>query len=223
METTPSLERVHAQGIADKFRRQGYEVIEEPSHDQMPNFLTGYRPDLILRKGDESVVVEVKSRESLIGYPRLGDLTELLRSQPGWRLELIVVSTGEQIDIPRNASPFTRENILQIVEESQRLLADGFVEAALLRGWTGTEATLRLIVEEEGMSPEKAPSKHILQMAATEGLISLNDYDCLARILECRNAYAHGFTSPDFDATLVGELIETTKRILHTETTLEPV
>ncbi len=223
METTSSLERVRARDLADKFRRQGYEVIEYPSQDQLPSFLTGYRPDMILRKGDESVVVEVKSRESLIGYPKLGDLTELLRSQPGWRLELALVNTGDQIDLPPDAHLFTREDILQIVRESERLMEDGLVEVALLHGWTGVEAAIRLILEENGESPEKLPSIHVLKIAVMEGLMDRDDYERLDRILEYRNAYAHGFTTADFNATLVDELIETTKRILRTELALELV
>ena len=184
MERTLFLERQRAQTLARKYRRQGYEVIEYPSPDQIPDFLGEYRPDLILHKPDESVVVDVRSRSSLIEYPRLKNLAEMVQSQPGWSWELELVSTGDQIDIPRNASPFTREDILQIVEESQRLLTDGFVEAALLHGWTGVEAAIRLILEENGESPEKLPSIHVLKIAVMEGLMDRDDYERLDRILE---------------------------------------
>ena len=66
METTFSLERLRAKSLADRYRRKGYEVIEEPAPNQLPDFMAGYRPDMILRKGGESIVLEVKSRESLI-------------------------------------------------------------------------------------------------------------------------------------------------------------
>ena len=221
-ERTLFLERQRAYNLARNYRRQGYEVIEEPSGAQIPDFLGGYRPAMILRRGRESVVVDVKSRSSLIEYPRMKNLAGIIQSHPGWSYELALVATGEQIDIPQDSRSFTREEIVSILEETERLLDIGFAGAALLRGWAAAEATLRMIAEEEGLSPEKAPSMHILQMAVTEGLVSKDDYDTFVRILERRNAYAHGFTPPDFDAALVEELIRTTKRVLYMELELEP-
>lgn len=65
MEAITSLERQHARAIAEEYRSRGYEVIEEPSPEQLPDFLSGYRPDLLIRnricsseKGDEAIVVK---------------------------------------------------------------------------------------------------------------------------------------------------------------------
>jgi Holliday junction resolvase len=65
MEAIISLERQRARMLAEEYRRKGYEVVEEPSQEQLPDFLFGYHPDLLIRKGDEAIVVEVKSRTSL--------------------------------------------------------------------------------------------------------------------------------------------------------------
>lgn len=223
METIASLEVLRAKSIADRYRRKGYEVIEKPEPNLLPDFLTGYRPDLILRKGDESIVVEVKSRESLIGYPKLGDLDERLRSQPGWKLSLVLVDTGRDIRAHRDSRLLTREDVADVIEESERLLVAGSVEAAFLRCWAGADAIMRIILEEEGEDPPGyATSGAILTQIMWEGLIHRDDYERLRRLLEYRNAYTHGFTTPDFDASLVEELIQTTKSVLHMELELEP-
>ena len=223
METTASLEKAHAMIIADRYRRRGYEVVESPSPDQMPDFLTGYRPDLILRKGDESIVVEVKSRESLIGYPKYKDLSALLRNVPGWRLILEVIATGDDIRAHRDSRLIAREDVADVIEESERLLAAGSVEAAFLRCWAGADAIMRIVLEEEGEDPPGyATSGAILTQIMWEGLIHRDDYERLRRLLEYRNAYAHGFTTSDFDASLVEELIQTTKSVLYMELELEP-
>src|SRR5215813_7473808 len=65
MEAVTSPERQRARALAEEYRSRGYEVIEEPSPAQLPDFLSGYCPDLLVRKGDEAIVVEVKSRSSL--------------------------------------------------------------------------------------------------------------------------------------------------------------
>ena len=91
MEATISLERQRARVIAEEYRRRGYEVVEEPSQEQLPDFLSGYHPDLLIRKGDEAIVVEVKSRTSLAKETQVRELARLLRTKPGWNFELIVV------------------------------------------------------------------------------------------------------------------------------------
>ena len=64
MDDTIALENERASAIAAEYRRKGYEVIEQPSTEQLPDFLSGYQPDLIVRKGDEAIIVEVKTRSS---------------------------------------------------------------------------------------------------------------------------------------------------------------
>ena len=70
MEATTSRERQRARAIAEEYRSRGYEVIEQPSPEQLPEFLAGYHPDVLVRKGDEAIIVEVKSRSSLTKDPR---------------------------------------------------------------------------------------------------------------------------------------------------------
>ena len=65
METTLALMRQRVQTLAEEYRGQGYDVIVEPLKAQLPPFLAGYHPDLLLHKASESVVVEVKARKSL--------------------------------------------------------------------------------------------------------------------------------------------------------------
>ena len=51
MATIGSLERQRTRAIAGEYRSKGYEVIEEPTQEQLPDFLSGYHPDLLVRKG----------------------------------------------------------------------------------------------------------------------------------------------------------------------------
>jgi hypothetical protein len=61
MGALTSRERRRARAIAEGYRNRGYEVSEGPSPAQLPDFLSGYRPDLLVRRGDEAIIVELKS------------------------------------------------------------------------------------------------------------------------------------------------------------------
>jgi hypothetical protein len=132
MEATTSREKQRARAIAEEYRSKGYEVIEEPSPAQLPDFLASYRPDLLAQRGDEAVIVEVKSRSSLAKDPQIRELARLLQTKPHWNFELVVVGEGARLSIPKGAQPFARGDILQGLRAAEELVASGFSEAALL-------------------------------------------------------------------------------------------
>ncbi len=144
METIVAAERRRAGELAHEYRSQGYEVIEAPTGSQLPDFLSGYHPTLLLRKAGESVVVQVQSRWSLGRDPQIRDLTELLRDRPGWRLELFLTAIQEPIEAPLDSVPFTREDVLRSAKAAEQLLEAGFAEAALMQAWAAAEASVRM-------------------------------------------------------------------------------
>ncbi len=213
METTSALERQRVQTLAEEYRGQGYDVTVEPSKAQLPSFLAGYHPDLLLRKASESVVIEVKARTSLVKEPQIRELARLLRTHAGWSFELVLLDIGEQVEAPEDALPFTRENILEGTAEAERLLASGFAEAALLRAWAAAEAAVRLLTEEEGLSIGRPTPSRLLKQAVANGVVSREDYRFLFQALGHRNAHIHGFTLPDSDTAEVESLIDMARRL----------
>ncbi|MCH8108930.1 MAG: hypothetical protein IIB15_02275 [Chloroflexi bacterium] len=218
MEPTTVLEKQRAHTIAQEYRSKGYDVIEEPASEQLPDFLSGYRPDLLIRKDNETVVVEVKTRSSLVKDPSVRDLARLIQAEPDWSFELVVVDEEEKLGLPEGAHPSEREYILQLTEETERLLELGFARAALVQAWSISEAAIRVLLEEEGISIDRLAPSYILNQAATEGVISRDDYRFLTKAMKYRNALVHGFRIDDFDYNLIGDLIRTTKNILHSAT-----
>lgn len=215
MEAITSRERQRAREIAEEYRSKGYEVIEQPSPEQLPDFLSGYHPGLLVRKGDEARVVEVKSRSSLGKDSQIRDLARLLQTKPNWNFELVVVGGVERFRAPEGARPFARDDILGRIEAADKILELGFPEAALLIAWSTCEATVRLLTEEEGIVLDRFSPLYILDQAVMNGVISREDYNSLTNIMKYRNALVHGFKPIDFDPTLVKELINVTHRLLQ--------
>jgi REase_AHJR-like len=215
MEATTSRERQRARAIAEEYRSRGYKVIEQPSPEQLPEFLVGYHPDVLVQRGDEAIIVEVKSRSSLIKDPRIKELARLVQAEPHWNFELVVVGEEDPLSAPEGAAPFERDDILRGIEAAERLLASEFSEAALLQAWSTLEATVRLLSEKEGLVLERLNPLSILTQATSNGVISRDDYNFLTKVMKYRNALAHGFKTIDFDPVLVTELINITKRLLQ--------
>lgn len=215
MEDIISLEKQRARAVAEDYRSRSFEVIEEPSPDQLPDFLSAYRPDLLIRKGDVAIVVEVKTRASLAADPQVRDLAQLLQKHPGWSFELVVVGEQEKLDTPETARPFDRVDIQKSMQTAGELLDSGFAEAGFVLAWSGLEATVRLLTEEEGITLDRFTPLYILKQAVTNGVISRDDYNLLMSALKYRNAVVHGFKVTSFDSDIARDLIVTSERLLQ--------
>lgn len=210
MTTRIELEKQRAHEVAGEYRRKGYEVIEEPTRAQLPDFLAGYQPDLLARRGNEAVVVEVRARSSLGKAPQIVELARLLRERPGWRFDLVIVGEPGKLDLPDDTQLLGEEEASQRIAASDSLLDAGHHEAALALVWSALEATIRMLLEEEEPYLSLLDSAHILNHAVFHGILSRDDYNALMKVRKYRNTVVHGFETPDFDFSAGYSVIKST-------------
>lgn len=55
------LERERLLELAQEYRQKGYEVLLPPNPEELPDFLKDYRPEMIVRRGEEAVGATRKS------------------------------------------------------------------------------------------------------------------------------------------------------------------
>ena len=187
----------------------------QPERDQLPSFMKGFSPDLLMRKGDESVVVEIKSRPTMEREGRPSGLAGVVRDRPGWNYWLVPVNVGEQLRVPKGVRSFTREDVLDCAAESERLLDAGFADAAFIQACAAAEGAVRILLDEEGELLGRPPSEHAITLAAQEGVISMECYFFLRDALRKRNALAHGFAMPDTDVEAVRGVMGVANRLLE--------
>ena len=199
------------QELAREYRDRGYQVTVEPESGQLPEPLARFRPDLVARKADDLVVVEVKARESLPDQ-RLQDLAEVVRRQPGWRFELVLLK-------PESGPPGTRawnaEDVQDSLRQTEAILNSGFPEAALLLAWSAAEATLRLLADKERLPLERDDAVYLLRLLVTRAVITREEYGRLWDVLELRNAVAHGLKPPQLDAAKIRAFCELVADLLR--------
>jgi hypothetical protein len=96
--TTPheqnQLEHQRLLRVAREYRRKGYTVTLYPESSELPSLLTGFSFDLIARREDKTIAVEVRTKENLTlnGPEDLRNITSLIRRVPNWEFELIVTN-----------------------------------------------------------------------------------------------------------------------------------
>ncbi|MEH1806938.1 hypothetical protein [Nostoc sp.] len=218
METsTANLERERLLKLAEEYREKGYEVFFHPNPEDLPGFLNNYRPDMIVRRGEENVVIEVKSRSSLNSSSNqyLGNLAQAVEKHPGWRFEL-VMTNPEDTTYSLKAEASLQEHEIESQLQAARQLTTQHPELALLYCWSLVEATLRLIAQKEELSLQRFDPRYLVKELATEGIISKSEYQLLMNALPLRNSIAHGFKTTQVTQNTVFELIELTEQLLRT-------
>jgi len=219
---TANRERERLLKLAEEYRNKGYEVSFHPNPEDLPDFLRNYRPDMIVRRGDEAVIIEVKSRSSLNSSSTqyLRNLAQVVEKHPGWRFELVMTNPEDAAYSPKAEGSLQQPEIETRLQVA-RQLATQHPESAILYSWSLVEATLRLVAEYEGLSLQRFDPLYLVKQLVTEGVISRPEYQLLMNALSLRNAIAHGFKTTQLTQESVYELIDITEQLLealHTST-----
>lgn len=193
--------RQKLQEIAAEYEARGYEVLVEPGPEQLPEFLADFQPDMIVRKADETIVVEVKVGTETAASERFRELAETIQRQPGWRFSLVVIDPRSDEVAPPTQPLLDRQAIVDRLAQANELLKTGATDAAFLLMWISVEALLRHIATREGLPLERVPSSSLLKELFSLGILSRAELELAQRAFSVRNALVHGFAPARPDAT----------------------
>jgi hypothetical protein len=194
-----------------EYRNKGYTVFREAPLEFMSDFVA----DLVARKDDETIVIEVSTQAGLALNSRISELVERLRTKPGWSFELLLVGEPEKLDSPPLVQLLDDHEIQRRLDQAARAVESGLAETAFVTAWSALEAATRaLIAEEIGTTSDITMSGHVLDEAVFLGVISRSDHDDLRNMMKYRNAIVHGFSPSDFGNHMVTDLIGRVKSIL---------
>jgi Holliday junction resolvase len=172
--------------IAKDYESKGYSVIISPNQSQLPDFLKGFEPDLLVQGESESVVIEVKSTKGNTSQLKhYESLAKTIAEHKGWRFELVFTNPIEQTISTNFSIELSLEKIRQRLDEVNSLMISNHYEAAFLLAWTTLEA---------------------IKTVYSLGYVNSHDYKKLERLNQRRNLLIHGFDSP-IDKNSIDELL----------------
>jgi hypothetical protein len=222
--TTTTTEQKHQEAVAAVVRdyeQLGYKVLAA-----MPDVLRPYRPDIVLQKGDETVIIEVKTPSSRKANGLWSHLAQAVAEHPGWHFKIVAADTGEGdvLDMRTLPGPTEVSARLSVVERLlavERLLDDHdksvgpLVVPALLFAWALFEAAARLCM----LGDDRDPIKPSTPIALLKNLVSLGHIDQdeflkVRSIMERRNAAAHGILDVPVSEADVRFLVQLSTRLL---------
>jgi hypothetical protein len=200
--------------LVSTYTQQGFTVVKEPSTDDLPFDLGGYRPDLVATKGDIGLILEVKANQSHISVDRFQVLAQEISKHPGWRFLLVTLEDVDASTAPMSSGELpTWAQVSKKLQQAQSLIAEGALEPALLYLWSIFEAALRKRAIAQNIPVERLPVSSLLKHMYSQGEVSVNDIDFFREFMGRRNRIAHG-ANELLDATLVTEIFQCVNRLV---------
>ncbi|WP_342149151.1 hypothetical protein [Methylorubrum sp. SB2] len=160
-----------------------------------------FEPDVLLRKGDEFLVVEVK-RSGREPERSIAEMRRLVERRPNWRFAVKLLTPQP----PRSNDEIDDADVATRLSLAEDLLRDGHVAEAVLIAFIGIETGLRRLVPKPFTPPSEAALPRLIRDAYEAEAISDGELRAINRSCEVRNRIAHGFkvdvSSQDADAIL---------------------
>lgn len=179
--------------LANTYVKQGFTVIKEPSTGELPFDLGDYTPDLIATKGDTGLMIEVKTKASLVSIDRFQSLPEEISSHPGWRFLLVTLDDVDVSEVPTTSNQLPTWQSLQVkVHKAQDLVAEDALKPALLYLWSIFEAAMRKRAIAQNIPVERLPASMLLNHMYSQGEVPVEDIDLFREFMRRRNLIAHG-------------------------------
>lgn len=177
--------------IAQEYRANGYDVVVGPSQRELPEFLRGFEPDLVVTSEDDRAVVEVKQRRSLIGAEWFSRMAQSIEEQPGWRLELVLVPAEGEAEEAEELLP-DAGNIIRVHTLLSQARELGHDSMAIVAAFAAAENAMLLAANRAGLPLSSRSPDAMMKTLFAHGLLSKEAYDDLDRAMHVRNEVVHG-------------------------------
>ncbi|HEV7486947.1 MAG TPA: hypothetical protein VGQ65_14810 [Thermoanaerobaculia bacterium] len=204
--TTIEREAERLDALAVDYRKKGYVVQTHPRAEELPPFLRDYDIDALATSSAGNVVAQVRAASRFDADQAL-KLAEAVERNPGWRFEMAFVSPPVAPDVPVQEQLADDQKVTRMLENAETLSNEGHVEAAGLIAWSALETVLRRRAQSAAPEIERQSSARVLKQLYSLGRLERETYEKLLRLLEFRNAVAHGF-QPRNGAPSMPEMIE---------------
>jgi Holliday junction resolvase len=88
-----TAERKMIRDVARRYRQKGFKVQAVHGQYSKPAFVAGIQPDVIATKGNDTIIIEVKSKASLPRFAEaLNQLAKFTKTQPNMRFDLVIAN-----------------------------------------------------------------------------------------------------------------------------------
>ena len=180
--------------VAQRLEAEGWSVRIQPGSSEVPEELSGFRPDYVAYRGDQVLIGEVKYRRSA-NEDNLRELTLRVSLMANARLEVTLLG-----DEPPALPPV--DYIRRVAGQAREIFRTS-PEAALLLAWSAFEGASARLASTSFNQSLREPAKRRLSNLYSLGVLSKRQFDLLTQAQEARNQIAHAYGGVAAESSLV--------------------
>jgi hypothetical protein len=183
--------------VREQYEAQGYEASTTLPRDKH-GLPAGYRPDLVLKKDSEVIVIELKRAVETRDVEALKRLRREIESHPGWHFRVLFVGDPFQT-LPMTAKPGSKatrtiSDVSGRILGARKLMQDGDYAGAITFIWIALEAALRAYLSKsEEPASTGITALSMLHSLFEDGVISTAEHKTLRQSYQLRSNIVHGF------------------------------
>lgn len=192
--------------IVKDYQSKGYTVIVNPKQSELPSFIKGFQPDIIAKREDENVLIEVKTKTDRADLRQFESLAAELQKKKNWRFEVVFTNPKSKPLALDNQRTLNDQSVNRRIAEINKLINYDSFEAAFLLSWATIEAVLRQKLTNEKSATIEKQTLSVIRTMFSLGLLNQRDYKLLQEINQKRNHLIHGFNQPIDKKTILDVL-----------------
>ncbi|UBF26077.1 hypothetical protein K9N68_31855 [Kovacikia minuta CCNUW1] len=186
-----SEQRTSIEVVAQALEEKGYSVVIEPSPSTIPFELPNYQPDLLATRGDEHLIIEVKSRDFARPLERYKEISEIVSRQKNWRFMLSTIEDRYQDEGTVLTTDIDTKSLAKFISKLELILDTENYDLALPYLWTAYISGMRILGQRQGVPIDAASDKSVLNYMYSLGEISNEEYSNSLQYLKLRNEIVH--------------------------------
>ncbi|MEB3359044.1 MAG: hypothetical protein VKK04_20125 [Synechococcales bacterium] len=176
---------------ANDLEDRGYSVIIEPNPSLIPFDLHPYRPDILATRGDENLIIEIKTRGSHRPIERYKEIAEIVGRHKNWRFMLSTIDEIEPTESAMGEEQIDPRSLNNTLDKLGSLLEGENYNLALPYLWSVYISAMRIVGERANVPMDITSDRSVLNYMYSLGEISSDEYELARKFLNLRNKAVH--------------------------------
>lgn len=212
------------QQVAERYREQGYQVILNPTPDDLPSFAKDFKVEILASRPDGNVLASAKANtKEFESDKNLSRYAEIIQNHQGWRYDVFVLGPAASIPPTRDIADASEVEIERTLAAADHLSQAGFVPQAVLTSWAAFESAMRHRLRSSGEKADWGASpRSMLNELVSSGILTQGEFRHLEELSRLRNIIVHGFSVPEISPDAASLLARTARRLLEESKQGEP-
>jgi|GEM_PF-1380017 len=178
--------------IAKQYEADGYTVIRNPRKDLIPFDLEGYAPDILATRGNEKILIEVKTSRARVNTEQLFKISKIVQSYPDWKFSVVTVNEDDISEFKNPYPALDISKIIQTLDLIERNLKNPGASLFLIpQIWVCYISILSMSLIDEEVEASGLSDLSIINAAYSEGIIDYEELERSRELLSIRNFVSH--------------------------------